>query len=206
MNLQGSNKFAQKTGGEKFTGDGASAARDLLSFWRWSSSDVVGNAMRGVLAEYIVAAATGCTGGVRQEWDAIDLVTGQGIKIEVKSSAYIQSWPQEKPASIKFSIQPTRGWHAATNTSSAEKTRQADVYVFAVLAHQNKQTINPLNLEQWEFYILSTAKLNELVGDQQKITLSSLKKLSPIECRFAGIDAAIKEALAVNASIGASPT
>jgi len=52
-------KVATKTGKEKFHEDGKLLAHDLLSFWQWSASDLVGNAMRGILAEYIVASAVG---------------------------------------------------------------------------------------------------------------------------------------------------
>ena len=34
---------------------------NLLSFWQWSSSDVVSNATRGILAEYIVGKALECS-------------------------------------------------------------------------------------------------------------------------------------------------
>ncbi|AXG97954.1 hypothetical protein DVJ83_00840 [Deinococcus wulumuqiensis] len=42
-------------------------------FWRWAYSDFLSNALRGVLAEYIVAQAAGCTHRARTEWDAYDL-------------------------------------------------------------------------------------------------------------------------------------
>jgi len=32
---------------------------DLLSFWQWAYSDLIGNTERGALAEYIVACALG---------------------------------------------------------------------------------------------------------------------------------------------------
>jgi len=43
------------------------------------------------LAEYLVATVLGLNQGVRNEWDAYDLETEAGLKIEVKSAAYIQS-------------------------------------------------------------------------------------------------------------------
>ncbi len=56
-------------GGEPFCDDGLSLGFDLLSFWQWSSSDVVSNATRGVLAEYLVAQALGVAeDSLREEW------------------------------------------------------------------------------------------------------------------------------------------
>jgi len=187
-----------KTGDEPFVYQGQSIGVDVLGFWRWAYSDLVSNATRGVLAEYIVGLALGCVDGcARAEWDARDLRTSQGDSVEVKSAAYVQTWPQRQLAKIRFSITPTTGWDAASNTVSAERKRQADVYVFCLLKHMDKSTACPLNLDQWEFYILSTNRLNNLVGEQKTITLASLLELSPSTASFGElrdyIEAAAKE-------------
>ncbi len=80
---------------------------DLLSFWQWSASDLLSNATRGVLAEYLVARALSDRASVRVEWDAFDAVTENGVRVEVKSSAYLQSWRQAKLSRITFSTRPT---------------------------------------------------------------------------------------------------
>ncbi|WP_144418580.1 hypothetical protein [Candidatus Thioglobus autotrophicus] len=51
---------------------------------------------------------------------------------------------------IIFGIQPTVLWDE-NNKRSEEAKRQADVYVFCVLAHKDKGTVNPLDLSQWDF-------------------------------------------------------
>ncbi len=157
---------------------------NLLSFWQWSSSDIVGNALRGVLAEYIVSCAVGENGGVRREWDAYDVETHTGLTIEVKSAAYIQSWDQNKLSNIQFSIRPTYGWDSQTNTTASVQARQADVYVFCILAHKDKSTINPLHLDQWEFYCISSKTLNQKLGSQKMIGLNSLLSLNPDKAAF----------------------
>jgi hypothetical protein len=57
--------------------------------------------------------------------------------------------------------------------------RQADVYVFALLHHTDKSTIDPLNVGQERFYVLPTSVLNARMRSQHSITLQSLEK----ECR-----------------------
>jgi hypothetical protein len=52
---------------------------DLLSFWQWSASDLVSNALPGRLAEFLVAQALGIADGMRAEWDAYDLRTHKGL-------------------------------------------------------------------------------------------------------------------------------
>ena len=138
-----------------------------------------------------VAIDVGCDNSVREEWDAYDLISPTGTKIEVKSGSYLQSWTQQKLSRISFGIQKTKGWDAASNTLSDSVKRQADVYVFCVLAHKNKATVDPLNLAQWEFYVLSTKTLDEKVGTQKTIALSSLLNLHPVKCEFGDIGTTI---------------
>ncbi len=164
----------------------------LLDFWRWCSSDLTNNAMRGVVAEYLVACDLGLADGIRVEWDAYDLKTQEGIKVEVKSAAYLQSWHQEKLSAISFGIQPTIGWNASTNEYSTERRRQADVYVFALLHHQDKTTLDPLNVDQWEFYLLPTSVLDDKVATQKQIGFVTLLRLTPTKVRFGEIATAIE--------------
>ncbi|WP_229725123.1 hypothetical protein [Hymenobacter baengnokdamensis] len=49
-----------------------------------------------------------------------------------------------------------------------------------MLHYQDKQTVDPLNLNQWEFYVLATAELNNYTRSQHSITLKSLKKLTAV--------------------------
>jgi len=58
------------------------------------------------------------------------------------------------------------------------KKRQADVYVFALLFHKDKNTGNPLDISQWEFFVLPTKVLDQRERSQYSITLPSLKKLT----------------------------
>jgi len=180
-----------KTGGEAFHKDGQSLDLKLIDFWRWSTSDLVSNATRGILAEYIVACALGVADGVRAEWDSYDLLTPSKVRIEVKSAAYLQSWFHKKLSSIIFSIRPTRSWDANTNDMENDLRRQGQIYVFCVLSHKDKATVDPLNLEQWEFYLLSADILNEKFPTQKTISLSSLLKLNPCRAKFDEIAACI---------------
>ncbi|WP_100916040.1 hypothetical protein [Pseudoalteromonas spongiae] len=184
----------RKIGDEPFEFNGSSLEMRLLSFWQWSSSDIVGNAMRGILAEYIVASSVGMNSGIRTEWDAFDIETPEGIKVEVKSGAYVQSWEQKMHSTIQFSIRPTQGWDSESNERNSEVRRQADIYVFCLLKHKDQSSINPLNLDQWEFYVLPTSTLNQSVGAQKTITLNSLEKLNPIKVNYDELHASIKAA------------
>jgi hypothetical protein len=189
--------ISRRTGAEPLHDNGQPLQFDLLAFWQWSASDLVSNVTRGRLAEFIVATAAGIdVNGVRNDWDAYDLTTSDGIKIEVKSAAYLQSWHQARLSDICFRTPRTRAWDAATNRQSGESRRQADVYVFAVLHHQEKSTIDPLNLAQWSFFVLPTRLLDHRTRGQDSITLKSLRALAGDACSYRALADAVRRAAA----------
>jgi hypothetical protein len=153
---------------------------NLLSFWQWSASDLVGNTARGCLAEYIVAMALGLTAGVRKDWEAYDLQCN-GWKIEVKTSAYLQSWVQRRMSPPVFSVRPARRWNPMVSRLTGELRRHADLYIFCLHHHKEKATLNPLDLTQWTFYVLPTGRLESFIRVRNAKTLSiaSLLTLAP---------------------------
>jgi hypothetical protein len=89
-------KVARKNGSEAFHIANTGRGFDVQSFWQWACSDLCSNLLRGMAGEFLVAQAVGCAHGTRTEWDALDVITASGIKVEVKTSAYIQTWKQAK--------------------------------------------------------------------------------------------------------------
>lgn len=180
-NLTGLPRIIQtpRSGSEPLHLDDKSLGLTVLDFWRWSASDLLSNATRGRFAEFIIASSLGIPfDETRDEWGAFDLLTPEGIKVEVKSSGYIQSWFQTKPTAITYGVPKTLGWNPETNLQDTVARRQADVYVFALLAHLEHTTIDPLNLNQWDFFVLPTETLNQRERSQHSITLKSLEALS----------------------------
>jgi len=152
----------------------------LLDFWQWSSSDVVGNTLRGILAEYIVGQALDAQGirdGVREEWATFDLTDEHGVSVEVKSAAFIQTWAQKTLSAVSFRYPKTYDHDSDTGEQSATKTRYAQVYVFSLLRHQHQASIDPLDMDQWEFYVVPTKTLDDWQRSQDSITLKSLKAI-----------------------------
>lgn len=185
----------RKSGQERFAEGAVELDFDLLSFWRWSTSDLLSNATRGVLAEYLVARALGVDAKtIREEWAPYDLMTPEGVKVEVKSSAFLQSWHQDRPSRVSFVVPKTRAWDASTNQLSDELARQAEVYVFALLAHQDKATVNPMDVSQWCFYVLPVAVLDSRARSQHSITLPTLEKLCEGPVNYRELGAAVARA------------
>ena len=168
-----------KTGEEKLTFKNQQTNIKLIDFWRWSVSDLVSNATRGRFAEFVVATALNIDLTIiRDEWSAYDFTSPEGIKIEVKSASYLQSWFQRNFSTISFSIKAARHWDSLTNKQAATPTRHSDIYVFCLLKHQDQPTLNPLNLDQWEFYVTSISTITNYKRSKSSITLKSLQRLT----------------------------
>lgn len=193
MNL-GRIETERKSGSEPLHANGTPLGVSLQQFWQWAGSDLISNSQRGILAEFLVAHALGADCGVRTEWDAYDLVTDSGIKVEVKASGFIQSWAQERLSSVGFDIAPKLSWDASTNISATEAARPADVYVFAVHSHIDQASIDPLNVNQWEFYVLATSVLDQECSSQKRISLGTIQRLCPRAVSFEGLHEAVAEA------------
>jgi hypothetical protein len=166
-----------KSGNEELTDNGKSIRHTMLDFWKWRMSNVLNNTDRGAFAEFIVAKAIGSKEYVRTDWREFDVATEDGkIKIEVKSASYIQAWKQLNFSTIRFSIRKAR-LDSETNAYSEIK-RHSDLYVFCLLKHKDQETINPLEMEQWEFYVVKTTVLDEKYKNQASISLGDLQKLT----------------------------
>jgi len=194
MSLQQIN-VERKTGKERFYADARDLGFSLLDFWQWSASDILNNALRGKLAEFLVAKGLGAAQGVRQEWDAYDVIAADGTKVEVKSAAFLQTWHQNKLSSVGFDIRRTTTWDAGKNIFQGDARRQSDVYVFCLLHHKDKSTVDPMNLDQWTFYVLPTSTLNEHLPSQKHLSLKGLLTLHPQVCKFGELRAGVERVM-----------
>jgi hypothetical protein len=169
----------QKTGHELFYYDGSPTDFMLNDFWRWSSSDLLNNTQRGVLAEYIVAKALNIeTDGPRVDWEPFDLLLFGRWRIEVKASSYVQSWAQSSDSTLRFSIRPTRAWDSE-NGYATQQLRHSDMYIFCVFAERDREAADPMMLDKWEFYPVLTSEINAMLESQQSASLSTVLRLCP---------------------------
>ncbi|MGV3538564.1 MAG: hypothetical protein ACO1OQ_02060 [Rufibacter sp.] len=187
MDALGAVAVKPKNGFEPFVTSEKSLQFTLRDFWSWAQSDLLNNTLRGVLSEFIVGQALQLVHSTRIDWDSFDLLTPEGLRIEVKSSAFLQSWHQKALSKISFDIAPKKGWDRENNCYTKVVERQSDVYVFCLLDHKEKHSVNPLDLDQWLFYVLPTVRLNEQRRRQKTITLGSLLQLHPQECRYGSL-------------------
>lgn len=149
------------------------------SFWKWAYSDFLSNTTRSVLWEFIVHEALWLSDDKRVDWDNVDL-RWNNLKIEVKTSAYIQSWEQKNISKISFDIASRkRAWDSVKNSFSEVPWREADIYIFCVFEILEKADANEdviMDTNNWWFYILKSSYLNQFFPNQKSISLSVLQK------------------------------
>jgi len=160
------------------------------SFWQWAYSDLQQNNIRGILAEFIVAKALNIPLSVRDTWDDYDLITPDGIKIEIKSGAYLQSWEQNELSKIVFTGLCGQALDAENGRRGGEAQFRADIYIFAVQTAKKHDEFNQLDLAQWEFYMLPQKLL--LNRGTKSMSLSALRKLvKPVN--FCGLSSSVND-------------
>lgn len=163
----------------------------VLDFWRWGFSDLRVNVVRGVLAEFLVAKAVGATETPREEWANFDVCTPAGVRVEVKASAYWQSWAQRGPSKTIFSGLTGRSLRADGSYSETREVR-ADVYVFALQACRDRERYDPLDVGQWEFRVLPARVIRE--ADTRSIGVAFLERHGAWPVPWSDLAAAIDAA------------
>lgn len=183
-------------GSEPFEFRGAPLPSSVKDFWAWSMSRLIADGPRGDLAEFIVNTALGMDmTEPKRGWGECDIVYphgGKPVRIEVKCSTLLQAWERPSPPKPVFSIAKTLncdiedtgdGYRYIGRDGSPPK-RRSDIYVFFLFAEEDRSRANPMVLDQWRFYVVPTAAIDEQLGDQRKISLLGLSRIGAIECSY----------------------
>jgi len=136
------------------------------------------NVERGVLAEYIVATLLGVDNELRIPWLAYDLKLPNGKTLEVKTMSLLQAWYQTRLSNPRVVIKPTRKWDPKTNILDDTPKFHSDLYVICFFTADNHDTADPLNLVQWEFYVLPKRRIEGIWKERKSISLKFLREKS----------------------------
>lgn len=164
----------------------------VRDFWAWAMGNLRLNATRGMLAQFLVARAVDDTRPMDDGWGNFDVLSSAGIRIEVKSSAYLPSWPQRRPSKITFSGLTGLSWDAATSDYSAVREVRADVYVFAVQTCMDHTAYDPLHLASWDFYVAPGSTI--LAAGSRSLSLSRVPEVGVGPIPWDELGAAIRAA------------
>jgi hypothetical protein len=180
-----------------YSGDELFAGLDatVKEFWAYAMRDLRTNTTRGLLAEWLVAKAVGAS--PHEEWESFDVLTPDGVRVEVKASAYLQSWEQRRLSTISFSRLKGQRW-SGREGYAGEQSYNADVYVFCVQTAKSHEDYDPLELSQWEFYVVPSASV-ESTG-YSTIGLPTLLTLTAGPTEYGQLAGAITTAAAAGKS------
>ncbi len=174
----------------------------VLEFWQWAMSDVRMNTVRGYLAEFMVARATGDARKARIEWAPFDVFTRDGARVEVKASGYLQSWTMTSSTAPRWdckSVDASSYWDAETGTTKPVKpSDRVDAWVFALQTCREPADYRPLDVSQWEFRVVPHRQL--LALQQHSIGISTLKDepVAAAAVSYDELDRAVRRAFEEN--------
>ena len=117
------------------------------------------NNVRGIFSEWLVAQLLGIGRVSRATWAAYDLTTSGGIRLEVKSAAYLQAWAQERHSQDPVFSGLTGRIKQSAGGRSSTPTYNADLYILCLQAECDPELWDALNLDQWRFWIVPRARL-----------------------------------------------
>lgn len=156
----------------------------VVDFWKWAFSDLVENTTRGILGELIVGIALGLDmSKVKYNWGVCDLIQPDGTKIEVKTSAYMQTWNENKLSNIKFSGLKTRNANGLDVRSKEDYN--SEYYIFCIQNAKSHQEYDQFSLDKWQFKIVARETLAK--RNVKSITLNSLQKIAPDTFSFGSL-------------------
>ena len=174
--------------------------RTVADFWRWAMNDLQMNTTRGFLAEYLVAQAAGSQATHRVEWDVFDVLGGDGTRIEVKSSGYLQSWSPGTLSTPRWgfkAIDTTRIWdEELSEYVDVDPAERVDVWVFALQECKELQQFDPVAIDQWRFWAVSNRRL--LAVDSRTIGVAGIEALAGQPGTFDQLSALVAKARADN--------
>ena len=157
---------------EKFILNNKELDFGILDLWKSKYSNIFN--MQEVIAEFIVEKALGIEKSQNTDyWTLYDILYRE-CRIEIKETGYYHSWNEDGKVSMQRMFGITKA--NSNYESSAEENkyeRQNDIYVFCLNTGTTKETSNPMNLNNWEFYIVPTSVINEKCGNNKTINLKS---------------------------------
>lgn len=168
-------------GKESFMLDGQPAGFSVIDFWKFQFSNIWD--MQDQIAEFIVAHVLGQTEPYNKNgWTLWD-INYRGRRIEVKETAYYHSWRRDGMVSAQRTFSISKAYSRYKDSTSDLK-RQSDIYVFCLNTGETKESSNPLDLDNWRFWVVPTETINQACGDNKTITLGRLQKLTDLKNGF----------------------
>lgn len=163
-------------GNEKFVFNNLDLEFGMLEFWQTKFSDVYN--IQEYMAEFLVERALGINKSHNTEsWTLFDILYND-YRIEIKQTGYYHPWNKDGKISQVRRFGITKAYSKKGKSDDVLYERQNDIYVFCLNKGETKETSNPLNVNNWEFYVISTKIINEKCNNYKSIGLEKVRKLT----------------------------
>ena len=166
------------SGKEQFTIHGKKTNMSMLEMWRMKYSNIYD--IHDSIAEYIVAKALGKEKLDNTDYWTLYDIDYHGVRIEIKETAYYHSFNEAGAKRSQRRTFDIGKRYSKYKDSKSEKKRQNDIYVFCLNTGNEKEDSYPLEMDNWEFYVVPTKLINEKCGDNKTISLGKVKTLTEI--------------------------
>lgn len=162
---------------EKFIFNNNELDFGILDLWKSKYSNVFN--MQDVIAEFLVEKALGIDMAQNTDYWTLYDVLYRDYRIEVKQTGYYHPWNENSKISKlrRFGITKANSSYESNETVNKFE-RQNDIYVFCLNIGETRVDSNPMNVDNWEFYIVPTKIINEKCGDNKSIGLKRVRELS----------------------------
>jgi len=132
--------------------------------------------MQDVIAEFLIEKALGIDKAQNTEYWTLYDILYRGYRIEVKQTGYYHPWNENGKISKTRRFGITMANSNYENEDEENKfERQNDIYVFCLNIGETKRESNPLNVNNWEFYIAETAVVNKECGNNKTVGLNRVR-------------------------------
>lgn len=154
------------------------------------------NTIRGFLVEFFVAQAIGAPAKGRVEWAPFDVEGPDGTRVEVKSTAYLQSWSQARrttPSWTFKSVAASSMWDDALAVEvPVDPFERVHAWVFGLQTCTEPARYQPLDTGQWEFRVVPHRQL--LATGQKSARISTFDAMGVLPVSFDDLGEAIRDA------------
>ena len=178
------NKGKDMNGKEKFTFENQELGFEMYDFWKFHFSNIYD--LQDKIAEFIVSKALGVDIAQNNEYWTLWDVSYRGKRIEVKETSYYHSFNKDSKISKNrtFGITMANGSYDLEKSGNSLFCRQNDIYVFCLNTGETREASYPLDLNNWEFYVVPTSVINEKCGNNKTISLGRIKSLGFIPKKY----------------------
>ncbi len=129
-----------------------------------------------------------------------------GGRFEAKAAGYLQSWTSTSPTTPRWSfksVDASSCWDAKKGVyESVEPSDRVDAWVFALQTCTEPKDYRPLDVRQWEFWVVPHRRLLKLGQHSIGIRALEAEPVAAAAVSYDDLDLAVRTAVEVNAAAG----